>query len=46
MCIIRLSTRRHIFLMRKSVNNLTYSILPNAFDASNDNIEQSMLLLL
>ena len=44
--MIRRSTRRHIFLRRKSVNNLIYSILSNAFDASNDSIEQSMLLLL
>ena len=35
MFIIRRSTRGHIFLRRKSVNNLTYSILSNAFDASN-----------
>ena len=40
------STRGHIFLRCKSVNNLIYSILSNAFDASNYNIKQPVLLIL
>ena len=44
--MIRRSTRGHIFLRRKGVNNLTHSILSNAFHASNNNIKQSVLLLL
>ena len=46
MFIIRCGTRGLTFLRRKSVNNLTYSILSNAFDASNNNKKKSVLLLL
>ena len=44
MFIIRRSTRGHRYLRPKSVKNLTYSILSNAFDESNNNIKQSVLL--